>query len=73
MKKDTEEEETPKNPFKGLLGGDEEEVDSEEEDGDYDVTPEEIEAAGEVRAAMKSGSDEDLAKAICMLVKLHGG
>lgn len=63
----------PKNPFKGLLGGEEPDGDEEGDDGEYPVTPEEIEAAGEVRKAIKSGSDEELAKSICMLVKLHGG
>lgn len=67
-----DEEEAPKNPFKGLLGGDEEE-EAEGEDGDYSVTPEETEAAGEVRAALKTGSDEELAKALCMLMELHSG
>lgn len=42
----------------------------EDEGGEYDDM--EVEAAGNVRAAVKSGSDEDLAKALKEFIKICG-
>lgn len=76
MKPTIEEEPSDaKNPFAGILGdreGDGEDGDEDGDDDSYDVTPEEVEAAGQVRSAMKGGDDEALAKALCTLVDLHG-
>lgn len=41
--------------------------------GDYAVSEEEIQAAGEVRRALKGDDDEALAKALCALLDLHEG
>ncbi len=44
----------------------------EDDDAEVSVTPEQITAARAVRAAIKSGSDSELAQALCGLYRLEG-
>jgi hypothetical protein len=42
----------------------------DEDDSEIEVTPEQVTAARAVRAAIKSGSDKELAQALCGLHRL---
>lgn len=57
--------------FELVVGSGPSKMDEEETGSDYEVSPEQVDAAKEVLRAVRKGDPKALARAICMMHDLH--